>query len=131
MRRPPVNDSTPIKEQFLRLCEHKLSVTHVCAEMGIDRSTPYKWREKDQEFANAMDAVRSVAIERVETSLFERATAGNVVAQIFLLKAHRPEVYSARGMRTNAERALAVEDEDHCPAVQVRFVDGDLETPCG
>ena len=72
LRRPPVNDSTPIKEQFLRLCELKLSVTHVCAEMGIDRSTPYKWRETDQEFANAMDWVRSAAIDRVETSLLRQ-----------------------------------------------------------
>jgi hypothetical protein len=99
LRRPPVNDSTPIKEQFLRLCELKLSVTHVCAEIGIDRSTPYKWRETDQEFANAMDAVRSVAIEKVEESLCERAIAGDVIAGIFLLKAHRPEVYSAKDIK--------------------------------
>ena len=123
--RPPVSGSTPIKEQFLRLCELKLSVTQVCAEMGIDRSTPYRWRERDAEFATAMDWVRSSAIERLEESLFDRAMAGNVVAGIFLLKAHKPEVYSARGMRENAARAVEAAEGDSGSVVGIRFVEGD------
>jgi hypothetical protein len=97
--------------------------------MGIDRSTPYRWRERDAEFAAAMSAVRSAAIDRIEVSLYERALAGNVVAGIFLLKAHRPEVYSARGMRENAARAVEAAEDGPSPVVSIRFVEGDSAAP--
>jgi hypothetical protein len=57
---------------------------------------PYKARKSDARFAAAWDAAIETSIELLEASLRKRALGEDTTAAIFLLKAHRPDVYRER-----------------------------------
>lgn len=53
---------------------------------GINRSTYYKWRKEDPEFATAADEVQEAQIDFVESKLMGLINAGDTTATIFYLK---------------------------------------------
>ena len=81
------------QERFLWLFGQNLNVASSAAGAGVHRRTVYKERDKDPEFAAAWDDAKREAIERLEAAAFARAQNMSDLLLIFLLKAHRPEVY--------------------------------------
>ena len=83
MKKP--NDSEINKGRPLRYSESKhlpmvekmscngATVDEMCFEIGISRSTFYRWIEKYRPFRDAVKKGRDVAIEIVEETLFKRA----------------------------------------------------------
>lgn len=57
-----------------------------CESTGINRSTYYRWRESDKDFADAVDEVMEAQIDFVESKLMELVNAHDTTATIFYLK---------------------------------------------
>jgi hypothetical protein len=49
------------------------------------------WRSEDKEFREDWNCALEDAIDEVESTLYQSALAGNTLAAIFYLKAHRPQ----------------------------------------
>lgn len=57
-----------------------------CESTGINRSTYYRWRSADKDFADAADEVMEAQVDFVESKLMELINARNTTATIFYLK---------------------------------------------
>lgn len=61
------------KEQAIKALEDKHGIiTDACASIGLARSTFYKWRDTDPDFKAAIEEIQEVAIDYVESKLFEK-----------------------------------------------------------
>lgn len=70
------------------------NVTNAAELSGLTRQSHYRWQwEGDAEYAKAFAAARDVALDRLEGEARRRALNGSDVLMMFLLKAHRPEVF--------------------------------------
>jgi hypothetical protein len=83
------SDNVTVKKNFLEGLTSKASVYHAAKIAGICRMTAYRWRLADADFARQWDAAIEDAVDIVETSLYERALAGDTTATIFFLKGNR------------------------------------------
>ena len=63
---------------------------------GVSERTIYNWRDQDPGFAQAWDQGRDHLLEGIEAQAFKQAMHGDRQLLIFLLKAHKPELYGAR-----------------------------------
>ncbi len=114
-------DATPqrAREIFLKELRRRGNVSDAATKAAIDRSTAYRWREAESEFAAAWDVAIEAAVEGLESEAWRRAKEGTLkpvygrVAKdqdgkigtireysdgllTTLLKAHRPEKYRER-----------------------------------
>lgn len=64
-----------------------------CNKARISKGTFYNWYRKWPEFAELVDEAQASGVTEIEDKLFQNAIAGNVVAQIFLMKKWKPERY--------------------------------------
>lgn len=69
------------KEVLESLESHHGIVSSACASVGCPRSTFYNWLESDTEFKLAVDEVREVAIDFVESKLMEKINGVQVVGK--------------------------------------------------
>jgi transposase-like protein len=101
-----------------QMCQAGATDYEIASEFGVDVRTLYRWKNENAEFCQALKAGKEPADDRVERSLFERATgytfkseklfhyqgvvvraetlehiAPDVTAQIFWLKNRRPDVW--------------------------------------
>jgi hypothetical protein len=61
------------KKNLIEALEKTLGiVTKACKMVDVARSTFYKWYEDDKEFAKAVDGVGEIALDYVESKLFEK-----------------------------------------------------------
>jgi hypothetical protein len=60
------------KEVLAELEKHKGIVTTACHNTGTPRSTFYNWLKEDSEFKSLVDDIQEVAIDYVESKLFEK-----------------------------------------------------------
>lgn len=75
------------KKQYLEALEKSLGVkTTACKITGIGRTTVYDWIKSDEEFRKAVDEVEQVALDFVESKLFEQIRGNNTPSTIFYLK---------------------------------------------
>ena len=65
-----------------------------CKQAGIGRTAAYKARKNDPEFARQWTETLDAAVDDLETTALKFALQGNVPLIMFLLKSHRPQVYS-------------------------------------
>ena len=65
---------------FLAALARGQSVYEAVETAGVDRSTAYKWRHRDQDFARAWDKAVRHAAERRDAVALRRAGAGPQVA---------------------------------------------------
>lgn len=90
------------------------SVTRACEAVGVSRTTAYRWREEDAEFAAEWDRAKAIGLDALEDEALRRAFEGvevpvlhhgKVVSTvrnysdtltIFLLKGGKPEKYRER-----------------------------------
>lgn len=62
-----------IKKKTLESLElHKGIVSNACKAINLPRSTFYKWKDEDREFALAVEEINEVSIDYVESKLFEK-----------------------------------------------------------
>jgi hypothetical protein len=78
------------KKRFIDALTANGTICHAARAAGVSRWTAYRWRSEDKEFREAWDYALDDAIEAVESKLYQSALAGNTLASIFWLKAHRP-----------------------------------------
>lgn len=121
------------KKKILEALElHNGIVTSACNSIGLARSTFYKWKEDDKEFADAVNDIEEVAIDFVESKLMEKINGVTVMGQkdiyevppsdpaiIFYLKTkgkkrgyvERSEVdHTTKGESFNIKSALGFDD---------------------
>jgi hypothetical protein len=78
---------------FLRALAKTPSVTVACKTAGVNRRTAYDHRERDAEFAEQWDSALNESLDVLEHEIYQRALKDDAQLAMFLLKAHRPEVY--------------------------------------
>ena len=108
-------------EEFFAEWERTSTIAGACAGVGIARSTAYRRRDRDPEFAERWAEVDEKTIEELERVAYERAVEGSDRLIEFLLKAKRPDVYRDRisidDERERREREkLAGESDDELDA---------------
>lgn len=59
-------------EILAALEEHKGIVSIACKAIGFTRSTFYRWLDEDPEFKKAVEELHEVALDHVESKLFEK-----------------------------------------------------------
>ena len=85
----------PLMDKFLERMRTSGNVYLSCNDAGIPRSTAYYWRNKYKTFAAEWDAAKEDAVDKLDAEAWKRATTGQSDRLImFLLKAHRPDVYN-------------------------------------
>jgi hypothetical protein len=93
--------------QFCDLFARSLNVTIAAKGAGVDRATVYEHRKRIPEFAEAFEEARRAAIEKLEAAAYDRANKMSDTLAIFLLKAHKPELYRERNQTTNVNLDLS------------------------
>jgi hypothetical protein len=90
------------KATFLAKLKDTGIVAEACKGCGINRSTAYRAREADPEFAAAWDEIHEAKIDELESVGLTRAIDGSDRLIEFFLRAQRPDTYRER---------LSIEDE--------------------
>ena len=84
-----------LKEDNLILLEgwarEGLTDEQIAHNIGIDRTTLYRWKEKECNIYNALKRSKDIVDYEVENALLKSALEGNVTAQIFWLKNRKKE----------------------------------------
>lgn len=75
------------KALFLEKFHDRPFITYACDAVDINRSTYYRWIEKDKAFGAKVKELSTMTrkVRLVESSLFTKALQGNVTAAIFIL----------------------------------------------
>lgn len=86
------------KSAIIRSFELGNSVSMACRSARLGRTTYYRWRQDDREFALACEAAIETGTDRLEDEAKRRAMGkdGSDTLLIFLLKARRPDKYKDR-----------------------------------
>lgn len=85
-------DEASRKQRFIETLAQKLTVGAAAEAAGISYRTSFNWRNTDPAFAEAWDEAQEVAIERLETRVYEQAMQDEQpLRQFFVLKRFRPE----------------------------------------
>lgn len=82
------------RQRFFELLAEGLSATGAAMGAGFDRSTAYRWRHEDPDFAAGWDAAVESGTDVMEDIAHERAKNMSDTLMIFLLKSRRREKYS-------------------------------------
>jgi hypothetical protein len=91
---PPV--PTPDKswhEAFLRSLAAMPNVRLAARSAGVSRQDAYKHREMFADFAERWDEAKEAAVDSLELKAWTRASKASDTLTIFMLKAHRPQLY--------------------------------------
>lgn len=88
-----------------------LTDEQIAANIGIGRTTFYKWRKEHPEFAQAIAVSKAVADREIENALFKAARRGNVTAMIYWLKNRKPDEWRDRRDPDITSDLLAKVDE--------------------
>lgn len=116
MARGPKPDRT-WEPAFLVTLRNAGNVRAACEAAGVDRKTAYAHRKRYAEFAHAWTDAMEDALDVLEAAAIQRARTTSDTLLIFLLKAHRPEIYRERitidhrTLREVAESVGATYDE--------------------
>lgn len=80
------------KKAFLDTLRATLgNVTQACEEVGIDRATFYKWKQRDKAFAAKVEEANEVSLDFAEHQLKRKIKEGDTTAIIFYLKTRGKE----------------------------------------
>lgn len=61
-------------------------VTAACKQVGIDRTTHYRWLEEDEEYKTEVLSIGDIALDFAESRLHGRIKDGDTTSIIFYLK---------------------------------------------
>lgn len=75
------------KQAMIKALEQRLGVvTDACKSVGINRATHYKWLNSDKDYKQQVEAIENVAIDFVESKLYEKIQKGDTACIIFYMK---------------------------------------------
>lgn len=75
------------KKALIEALEKSLGiVTVACKKVGVARQTFYNYKDSDPEFKAAVEELEGVALDFVETQLFQQIRENNSTSTIFYLK---------------------------------------------
>ena len=80
-------------DAFLADLAENCNVANAARMAGVDRSTVYRHRDENAEFATAWDDAVEAGIQALELAARKRAMSVSDTLAIFLLKSHRPDTY--------------------------------------
>ena len=81
------NKKQHTKKAILTALEKSLGVvTTACRQVGINRTTYYKYLKEDEDFAKQVKDIENIALDFAESQLHKQISEGNTTATIFLLK---------------------------------------------
>jgi len=80
-------------DRFLDRLRQSPNVTKACKAAHIPRSTAYTWRNKWKTFADEWDEALEEAVDLLVDKAWKMALTDNERMIMFLLKAHRRDVY--------------------------------------
>jgi hypothetical protein len=85
---PKKRESTQRKQEKMldALKRHLGVVKSACEEVGINRTTHYKWMKQSESYAEAVVQLEDDALDMVENELFNQIKNGSTAATIFYLK---------------------------------------------
>ena len=78
---------------FLEKLRNSGNVRSSCRAAGVGRTTVYRWRKKWATFAAEWDEAKEDACDLLEEEAWRRAMEESDRLLMFLLKAHRRQVY--------------------------------------
>ncbi len=118
-----MNKTEQHKKAILEALEKSLGVvTTACKKVGVGRTTFYGWLKDDKDFADKVNDIQNIALDFVESKLFENIREGKTSEMIFYLKTkgkkrgyvERQEITGADGMHTNFQIEIIdnIEDTD-------------------
>lgn len=82
-----VNKKQQTKNALVEALTQTLGVvTSACRMVGINRTTFYKYYNEDKKFRDIVKDIQEVAIDFVESKLYEQIKDSNTTATIFYLK---------------------------------------------
>lgn len=88
-----------------------LTEEQIAHNMGIDRTTLYRWKKKECNINNALKRNKDIVDFEVENALLKNAMEGNVTAQIFWLKNRKKNEWRERvEIPTNPNEISKVEE---------------------
>ena len=80
-------DKSDNKKKLLDALKVSLGVVSTaCDKAGISRDTHYRWLKEDEDYKASVDELTNVALDFVESKLFEQIKGGSVPCIIFYLK---------------------------------------------
>ena len=79
------------KQAFLDAIQQHGHIVAACESAGVSRHAAWLWR-KDPEFKAEFEVAMSIAVENIESSVFQRAMESDTLA-MFVLRGRKPEVY--------------------------------------
>lgn len=75
------------KSAMIQALESSLGVVSVaCSKAEISRETHYRWYREDPDYKSAVDDVKNICLDFVESKLFEQIKDNNTTSTIFYLK---------------------------------------------
>jgi len=82
-----LNKTKIAKEAMIRALEANLGVVTISANAcGVSRKTHYMWLNKDSQYKEEVESIKGIAIDFVETKLFNRIKNDDTTSIIFYLK---------------------------------------------
>ena len=82
-----MNKTEHQKSAIIKALKKSLGVvSSACEDVGVGRTTFYQWLKDDPEFKEEVDNISELAIDFVESKLYERISQGDTTAAIFYLK---------------------------------------------
>jgi hypothetical protein len=115
-----MNKTEQHKKAIIEALEKSLGVvTTACKIVGVGRTTFYGWMKEDEVFAERVEDIQNIALDFVESKLFENIKDGKTSEMIFYLKTkgkkrgyvERQEITGADGMPTNFQIEI-IENKD-------------------
>jgi hypothetical protein len=125
------------KEILEALEQHNGIVSTACHNIGLARSTYYLWLKDDEEFKKAVDEIQEVAIDYVESKLFEKIEGIKVKAknQTGAGESNEPVVYDVPPsdtaiifyLKTKGKKRGYVERQeiDHSGRIGLTLIEGE------
>jgi hypothetical protein len=93
--KPPIpQPDTGWYDAFLAAFEENANVSAACEAAGVPRRSYYDHYDNYEDFRARADEAKGRAVESLERVAWERARAQSDTLTIFLLKAHKPELYN-------------------------------------
>ena len=105
-----MNKTEQHKKAVIDALEKSLGVvTEACRKAGVGRTTFYGWLKDDKQFAADVKDIQDIALDFVESKLFENIREGKTSEMIFYLKTkgktrgyvERQEITGADGLPNN------------------------------
>lgn len=86
-KKPKVNKTEQHKKALIVALEKSLGVvTSACKQVGIGRTTFYKYYNEDKNFRDEVNDISEIAVDFAESQLHKQIQDGNTSATIFYLK---------------------------------------------